>query len=127
MKELNKLFSDIEFQYQDESMKHRRLKICKYSFEISKVDILSLSTGLAFISIFAILSTIFIPIIDSIKHNTDVDSRLLDTFYTKVNKGNGLKIVENKGDGLKLTSTKGNGCYMTIKKSQRGSGLKILK
>ena len=25
MKELNKLFSDIEFQYQDESMKYRRL------------------------------------------------------------------------------------------------------
>ena len=33
MKELNKLFSDIEFQYQEESMKYRRLKICKYSFE----------------------------------------------------------------------------------------------
>ena len=49
MKELNKLFSDIEFQYQDESMKYRRLKICKYSFEISKVVILSLSIGLAFI------------------------------------------------------------------------------
>ena len=51
----------------------------------------------------------------------------LDIFYTKVNKGNGLKIVENKSDGLKLTSTKGRGCYMTKKKSQRGSGLKILK
>ena len=47
----------------------------------------------------------------------------LDIFYTKVNKGNGLKIVENKGDGLKITSTKGKGCYMT----KRGSGLKILK
>ena len=51
----------------------------------------------------------------------------LDIFYTKVNRGNGLKIFENKGDGLKLTSTKGKGCYMTKKKSQRGSGLKILK
>ena len=47
----------------------------------------------------------------------------LDIFYTKVNKGNGLKLVENKGDGLKLISTKGKGCYMT----KRGSGLKILK
>ena len=47
----------------------------------------------------------------------------LDIFYTKVNKGNGLKLVENKGAGLKLTSTKGKGCYMT----KRGSGLKILK
>ena len=83
MKELNKLFSDIEFQYQDESTKYRRLKICKYSFEISKVVILSLSTGLSFISIFAILSMILIPIIDSIKHNSDVDSRL---FQTKLKK-----------------------------------------
>ena len=49
----------------------------------------------------------------------------LDIFYTKVNKGNGLKIVENKGDGLKLTSTKGKGCYMTKKKSQRGLVLKF--
>ena len=83
MKELNKLFSDIEFQYQDESNKHKKLKICKYSFEISKVVILSLSTGLNFISIFAILSMILIPIIDSIKHNSDVDSRL---FQTKLKK-----------------------------------------
>ena len=51
----------------------------------------------------------------------------LDIFYTKVDKGNGLKIIENKGDGLKLASTKGNGCYMAKKKSQKGSGLKILK
>ena len=51
----------------------------------------------------------------------------LDIFYTKVNKANGLEIVENKGDGLKLTSTKGKGFYMTKKKSQRGSSLKILK
>ena len=51
----------------------------------------------------------------------------LDIFYTKVNKGNGLKIVENKGDGLKIVENKGNGCYMTKKKPQRGSGLKILK
>ena len=51
----------------------------------------------------------------------------LDTFYTKVNKGNGLKIVENKVDGLKLTSTKGKGCCMTKKKYQKGSGLEILK
>ena len=83
MEELNKLFSDIEFQYQDESNKHKKLKICKYSFEISKVVILSLSTGLAFINIFAILSMILVPIIDSIKHNSDVDSRL---FQTKLKK-----------------------------------------
>ena len=83
MKELNKLFSDIEFQYKEESMKYRRLKICKYSFEISKVVILSLSIGLAFINIFTILSMILVPIIDSIKHNSDVDSRL---FQTKLKK-----------------------------------------
>ena len=83
MKELNKLFSDIEFQYQEESTKYRRLKICKYSFEISKVVILSLSIGLAFINIFTILSMILVPIIDSIKHNSNVDSRL---FQTKLKK-----------------------------------------
>ena len=60
MKELNKLFEDIEFQYQDESIKYKRFKVCKYSFEISKVVILSLATGLSFISIFAIPSIILI-------------------------------------------------------------------
>ena len=48
----------------------------------------------------------------------------LDIFYTKVNIGNGLKIVENKGDGLKLTSTKGKGCYMTRKNLK---GVLVLK
>ena len=60
-------------------MKYRRLKICKYSFEISKVCILSLATGLSFSNIFAILSMILIPIIDSIKHNSNVDNRLFQT------------------------------------------------
>ena len=76
MTELEKLFEDIQNQLNDEKIKHRKLKICKYSFEISKVVILSISTGLSFISIFAILSMILIPIIDSIKHNSNVDSRL---------------------------------------------------
>ena len=58
MDKLDKLFSDIEFQLNDESIKYRRLKICKYSFEISKVCILSLATGLSFLNIFAILSMI---------------------------------------------------------------------
>ena len=79
MKELNKLFEDIESQLNDETMKYRKLKICKYSFEISKVVILSLATGLSFISTFAILSMILIPIIDSIKHNSDLDFRLFQT------------------------------------------------
>ena len=76
MKRLEKLFEDIQNQYNDEKIKHRKLKICKYSFEISKVAILSIATGLSFISIFAILSMILIPIIDSIKHNSNVDIRL---------------------------------------------------
>ena len=83
MKELNKLFDDIEFQLNDESIKYRRLKLCRYSFEISKIVIFSLATGLSFLSIFSILSMILIPIIDSIKHNSDVDSRL---FQTKLKK-----------------------------------------
>ena len=76
MTELEKLFDDIQNQLNDEKIKHRKLKICKYSFEISKVTILSVATGLSFISIFAILSMILIPIIDSIKHNSNIDSRL---------------------------------------------------
>ena len=76
MTELEKLFDDIQNQLINEKIKHKRLKICKYSFEISKLVILSVSTGLSFISIFAILSMILIPIIDSIKHNSNVDSRL---------------------------------------------------
>ena len=76
MKRLEKLFEDIQNQLNNEKIKHKRLKICKYSFEISKVAILSVATGLSFISISAILSMILIPIIDSIKHNSNVDSRL---------------------------------------------------
>ena len=76
MTELKKLFDDIQNQYNDEKIKHKKLKICKYSFEITKVAILSVATGLSFISIFAILSMILIPIIDSIKHNSNVDFRL---------------------------------------------------
>ena len=64
-------------------MKYSRLKICKYSFEISKACILSLATGLSFLNIFAILSMILIPSIDSIKHNSNVDNRL---FQTKLKK-----------------------------------------
>ena len=38
----------------------------------------------------------------------------LDIFYIiKVNKGEGLKLVENKGDGLNLV--KGRECYVTKK------------
>ena len=46
----------------------------------------------------------------------------LDIFYVKVNKGDGLKILENKGNGLKLI--KGKGC--NIKSKQIGKGLKII-
>ncbi len=76
MAELEKLFKDIQNQLINEKIKHRKLKICKYSFEISKVAILSVATGLSFLNIFAILSMILIPIIDSIKHNSNVDIRL---------------------------------------------------
>ena len=76
MTELEKLFKDIQNQLNEEKIKHRKFKICRYSFEVSKVCILSVATGLSFISIFAILSMILIPIIDSIKHNSNVDIRL---------------------------------------------------
>ena len=84
MDKLYKLFDDIEFKLNEEPKKYRRLKICKYSFEISKVCILSLATGLSFLNIFAILSMILIPIIDSIKHNSNVDNRLFQTKLKKI-------------------------------------------
>ena len=77
MLRLEKLFNHIELQLKEETDKYKKLKICKYSFEISKVAILSLATGLSFLNIFAILSMIFIPIIDTIKHNANIDDRIV--------------------------------------------------
>ena len=74
---LEKLFDEILSQLQSESKKYKRLKICKYSFEISKVAILSLATGLSFLNIFAILSMIFIPIIDTIQNTANIDQRIV--------------------------------------------------
>ena len=71
---LEKLFNEILLQLKEESIKYKKLKICKYSFEISKVAILSLATGLSFLNIFAILSIILI--IDTTKHTANVDQRL---------------------------------------------------
>ena len=59
MADLEKLFTEISVQLKEESIEYKKLKVCKYSFEISKVIILSLATGLSFINIFAILSIIF--------------------------------------------------------------------
>ena len=73
---LEKLFEEILSQLKEESIKYKKLKICKCSFEISKVCILSLATGLSFINIFAILSIILIPVIDTAKHTANVDQRL---------------------------------------------------
>ena len=73
MTHLEKLFNEILLQLKEESIKYKKLKICKYSFEVSKVAILSLATGLSFINIFAILSIILIPVIDTTKHTANVD------------------------------------------------------
>ena len=83
MKRLEKFFNNINIQLKEEKLKYRKFKICKYSFEISKICILTLSTGLSFINIFAIISLIFIPIIDTIKNNSDVDHRLYESKLKK--------------------------------------------
>ena len=83
MKRFEKNFEDINIQLKEEKTKYRKLKICKYSFEISKICILSLSTGLSFINAFAIISLIFIPIIDTIKNNSDIDHRLYESKLKK--------------------------------------------
>ena len=80
---LYKLFDHIESQLQEETYKYKKLKICKYVFELSKIRILSLSVGLSFISIFSILSLILIPIIDGAKNNSDVDKRLYNSKLKK--------------------------------------------
>ena len=78
MHRLEKLFEEILSQFQSESKKYKRLKICKYSFEISKVCILSLATGLSFINIFFdILSIILIPIIVNSKNTANIDQRIV--------------------------------------------------
>ena len=74
---LEKLFEEILTKLQSESKKYKKLKICKYSFEISKVCILSLATGLSFINIFAILSIILIPIIDTTKNTANIDQHIV--------------------------------------------------
>ena len=83
MKRLEKFFEDIAIQLKEEKSKYRKLKICKYSFEISRICILSLSTGLSFINVLAIISLIFIPIIDTVKNNSDVDHRLYESKLKK--------------------------------------------
>ena len=83
MLRLEKLFKHIELQLKEETNKYKKLDICKYVFEMSKICILSLSVGLSFISIFAILSAVFIPIIDAGKNNSDVDKRLYNSKLKK--------------------------------------------
>ena len=74
---VEKLFNEILLQLKEESQKYKKLKICKYSFEISKVAILSIATGLSFINIFAILSIILIPVIDTTKNTANIDQRIV--------------------------------------------------
>ena len=83
MHRLEKLFEEILLQLQSESKKYKKLKICKYSFEISKVAILSLATGLSFLNIFAILSIILIPVIDTTKNTANIDQRIVMTKLKK--------------------------------------------
>ena len=83
MKRLEKIFQDITIQLNDEKSKYKHLKICKYCFEISKICILSLSTGLSFINAFAIISLISILVIDTIKNNSDIDNRLYESKLKK--------------------------------------------
>ena len=83
MKRLEKLFSDISLKLKNETIKYKKLKICKYSFELSKVTILSIGAGLSFINIFTIVSVILILIIDSVKHNSNVDQRIFQCILKK--------------------------------------------
>ena len=83
MLRLERLFKHIESQLKEETDIYKKLKICKYVFEMNKICMLSLSFGLSFILIFAILSAVLIPIIDGLKNNSDVDKRLYNTKLKK--------------------------------------------
>ena len=74
---MGKTLNEILLKLKDESKKYKKLKICKYSFEISKVAILSIATGLFLINIFAILSIIIIPVIDTTKNAANIDQRIV--------------------------------------------------
>ena len=80
---LDKLFVYTEIQLKEETDKYKKLKVCKYVFEMSKICVLSISVGISFISIFGILSAILIPIIDAAKNNSDVDKRLYNSKLKK--------------------------------------------
>ena len=82
--ELEKLFNNVHNQLKSVSIKYKKLKIFKYSFELSKVIVLSLATCLSFVSIFSILSLILIPIIDVTEHNSNIDNRLFNTNLKKI-------------------------------------------
>ena len=84
MTDLEKLFNEILLQLKEASKKYKRLKICKYSFEISKVAILSIATGLSFINIFAILSIILIPVIDTTKNTASINQRIVMSKLKKI-------------------------------------------
>ena len=77
------------------------MKFCKYSFEISKVAILSIATGLSFINIFTIQSIIFIPVIDTTKHTANVDQQLS---MTKLKKGLLKELLNYKSSTFKNSS-----------------------
>ena len=81
---LDKLFDHIELQLKEETNKYKKLKICIYVFELSKIGILSLLVGLSFINIFSILSLVLITIIDGAKNNSDADKRLYNTKLKKI-------------------------------------------
>ena len=103
MHRLEKLFDEILLQLQSESKKYKKLKICKYSFEISKVAILSLATGLSFINIFAILSIILIPVIDTSKNTANVDQRIV---MCKLKKNLLKELYNYKSSNLKICQKK---------------------
>ena len=96
---LDKLFDHIELQLKEETDKYKKLKICKYIFELSKICILSLSVGLSFISIIAILSAVFIPIIDGAKNNSDINKRL---YNSKLKKDLLKQIMNYKSNTYKI-------------------------
>ena len=57
---LDKLFKHIELQLKEETDKYKKLKICKYVFELSKIGILSvISWFIIYFNICYIISSMY--------------------------------------------------------------------
>ena len=89
----NALFNDIIQECIQSDKKYKKYKIIKYIINILKLISLTLSSSLSTISLFSNLGLFIIPLLDIIKENTDLDSKLK---IEKLKKDLYTEIINNK-------------------------------